>query len=508
MFMSNKDLITDRLKSQGWVLVTTPFEYNKPMIIRHSCGEEKVSTSLHVDRPVLCAKCSNGRIRDLMTIISKIDSYLKPLGLRVLWEETSYVNSETKLRIRCDKCGNSFLKSRILSERDGVKGCSICDGSNGRSIFNIEDYNSKLDYIAATQFNAVVVDFIPEVRGTVKRYLIRCLDCNFEYRTSLTVDSNKRVCPNCKHETNKFRSRREVQMVSWLRSLGITALPNYRSANNVEYDILLPDFNVALEFNGYFWHNSGSQGKPKDYHEKKTEFALSQGINLYHFWEDAEDSLVKSIILNKLGRSPSKIFARKCKVVERINPEFFDLNHVDGSTGFVSKQFNLLYEDEVVAALSVRKPSGGGSAKYRTSMEGALEIARFAVKQNYSVVGAYDKLLTRVNSWAVSEGYSYLVSYCNRDLSPDYTKTFYYKQGFKYVGSNLIQKYYCFKDAFKFKRGDVITRQHLQKHKVLQALDKHGIQPPVSMTEQQLCETYLNIVPVYNSGNFKFIRAL
>lgn len=72
-----------------------------------------------------------------------------------------------------------------------------------------------------------------------------------------------------------------------------------------ELDIYLPSYNLAIEFNGLYWH-SESAGKKKDYHFNKWQDCLSKGIDLLQVWEDdwsSKPELVKRMILEGLGMS-------------------------------------------------------------------------------------------------------------------------------------------------------------------------------------------------------------
>ena len=84
-----------------------------------------------------------------------------------------------------------------------------------------------------------------------------------------------------------------------------------------ELDIYVPELKIAFEFNGLFWHNENNLSKK--YHLNKTEECEKQGIKLIHIWEDDwlyKQNIVKSIILNKLGKPYIKIMARKCEIRE------------------------------------------------------------------------------------------------------------------------------------------------------------------------------------------------
>lgn len=83
----------------------------------------------------------------------------------------------------------------------------------------------------------------------------------------------------------------------------------------MELDVYLPDYGLALEFNGLYWHDYFN-GKPKDYHMKKTQACLNAGIRLIHVWEDHwknHQEIVKFLIMRACGMG-TRIDANECTV--------------------------------------------------------------------------------------------------------------------------------------------------------------------------------------------------
>lgn len=50
----------------------------------------------------------------------------------------------------------------------------------------------------------------------------------------------------------------------------------------LEIDIYIPEKNLAVEFNGIYWHSFYE----KNYHKNKTNICKNKGIRLFHIWED------------------------------------------------------------------------------------------------------------------------------------------------------------------------------------------------------------------------------
>lgn len=301
-------------------------------------------------------------------------------------------------------------------------------------------------------------------------------------------------CPSCVQ--GSYRSGRERELEEWLKGKGINVECNARilktGERRMEIDLYLPDYKVGFEINGSYYHHSGPGGKTKSYHAEKTKLALQQGIKLYHFWEQTPLGLIKSIILSKLGLLPHKVYARSCRLVYGREYEFFNHNHVDGDAR-AHTQISLTLNDEILCSLSVR------------SNNDDWEIARFAVKRGYLVVGGYQRLFSEVKKLARKRGIEKIISYCNRDLSPDPTSTIYSKMGFRFDSACPSIYWYWASRALEWKgirynAGAVFARQTFQRHKLQEQLGLVGSEKELTLR--------LGLLPVYNSGNFRYVYHL
>ena len=129
--------------------------------------------------------------------------------------------------------------------------------------------------------------------------LIICCDSNHYWR--------KDVFPYYKSNRKK---NRDNSGLDW--NLIFNSLNKIRD----EIDIFLPDNNLAIEFNGLYWHSTVY--KNSDYHLNKTELCEKQGIQLMHIWEDDwlyKQDIIKSIILNKINATDN-INSTECEIKE------------------------------------------------------------------------------------------------------------------------------------------------------------------------------------------------
>lgn len=85
--------------------------------------------------------------------------------------------------------------------------------------------------------------------------------------------------------------------------------------NRAEIDFYIPSLNLGIEFNGLYFHSDKFQHN--NYHLDKTQQCQEKGIKLIHIFEDEwknKEEVVKSRLLELIGKSPNVISAKDCKI--------------------------------------------------------------------------------------------------------------------------------------------------------------------------------------------------
>lgn len=230
---------------------------------------------------------------------------------------------------------------------------------------------------------------IVRIDSDSKLFEIHCDNCNTNYSISYMLfykrrETNTIICTNC-NKIDKHQSGKEIMLRNFIEDIydGII-LPNYRIENK-ELDIYLPSENLAIEFNGIYWHSELYKGN--NYHKIKTDICKSNNIQLLHIWEDDWDNkqdIIKSFISNKLGLNKIKIGSRKCIIKEiddiLIIKKFLNENHIQGYVRS-SIKIGLYYNDELVSIMCFLK--NGDS----------WDLNRFCNKLNTTVQGSASKML-------------------------------------------------------------------------------------------------------------------
>ena len=277
-------------------------------------------------------------------------------------------------------------------------------------------------------------------------------------------------------------SSSELEIVKFLQNLGIKKIiQSDRSVlNGKELDILLPDYNLAIEFNGVYWH-SEQLGKDRLYHKSKTDICKQQGIQLLHIYDVEWNSLLtqniwKSMIKSRLKQN-TKIYARKCQVrsISTITArEFFNNNHLNGFAGG-SIKYGLFYNNELVQAVIIGKSRFNSKYNY--------ELIRMASKQGITVVGGVGKLLKKAPSS--------LISYANIRYSNG--------NGYKSVG--MTYQYTSPPNYHYIVDSKLKSRNKYQKHKLCKVLLIYDEE--LSEYENMLVNGYDRI---WDCGNLVYTR--
>lgn len=319
---------------------------------------------------------------------------------------------------------------------------------------------------------------ILEINYSENYYKCFCELCNNEYNIPPHMYLMRKIqntiqCTICNNIQNKV-SGKEIELINFIKE-NYTAeiITNSRSViSPLELDIYLPELNIAFEFNGLYWHSE--EYKEKSYHLKKTVECQKLGINLMHIWEDDwvyKQDIVKSMVLNKLGKSNNKIFARKCSIKVANNKEvreFLKTNHIQGFVGSTIK-LGLYYNEELVSLMTF-----GNLRKSMNSIakEGSYELLRFCNKINYSVIGGASKLL---NYFIKNYKHEEIISYSDYSRS---TGNMYTKLGFTFEKLSNIG-YYWTKDGIKYNRfnfrKDILVKEGYDSSKTeLEIMHERG----------------------------------
>lgn len=228
------------------------------------------------------------------------------------------------------------------------------------------------------------------------------------------------------HTKHYYSSTGEQEIQQFLQSLNIPFEVNVRNIiSPYELDIYIPQFNLAIEYCGLYWH-SEQQGKNKNYHQQKLQLCQQQNIRLLTIFSDEwinKNELICQklrILLNQDNRKA--VYARKCKIVQvpiEQRSSFFDSNHIQGN-GLGSISIGLEYNNELVACMLLSKQDQDYHLnRYATSnrvIGGFSKLLNY-FKHNYE----FDNIITFADlRWSIGDLYNQTGFIIDKIIPPDY----------------------------------------------------------------------------------------
>ena len=241
-------------------------------------------------------------------------------------------------------------------------------------------------------------------------------------------------------------SNEEAELFQFVRSIAPDARQTVRDIiKPQELDVYIPSRNLAIEFDGSYWHTD--EFKDPGYHLGKTEACGALGIRLIHVfeWEWTNNKkVVKSLLSTALGMS-ERVGARKCDVVEvdsHTAMEFLRENHIQGAIGS-RHRLGLSHDGELVALMTFGKP--------RFSGFDGMEMLRYCCRMGTEVVGGMSRLLKHsMERFGITD----VISYCNRSK---FTGSSYERIGFAHTRDTAPSYWWIHNNPF-----DMLSRYSTQ----------------------------------------------
>ena len=235
----------------------------------------------------------------------------------------------------------------------------------------------------------------------------------FEYSESLILQNIK-----LNHLENYIEymynfSSYELEIYEFLKFIGIeNIIRNDRTLITPhELDFYLPDYNLAIEFNGDYFHSD--LFRDRLYHQQKALAVREKGcrlISIYEYERNDPDKQrkLKSIIATACGKVSNIIPARKCQIQPVANTNaksFIDTNHLQGYRS-ANITYGLYYNDELVELMSFSK------TKYNRNLidENSREIIRSCTRLNTIVIGGTAKIFRH---FIRDNNPEFIFSYCD-----------------------------------------------------------------------------------------------
>lgn len=291
------------------------------------------------------------------------EAFERIISDKLSYSPSEFVKIDKDMHFKCNVCGYEFERQPFMFLKKKVKHlCPNC----GKIAVAEKQRKSKEMFVADAikVYGADRYDFTDTVYNKSNLPVtIKCNECGRKF----TIEANSFLqghgCPY--HNCNS--SLKEKEVAEFIRPLGVeNVLTNDRTLlDGEELDIYLPDYNVAFEFNGLFWHTTRYK-KDKFYHINKTKKCLDKGVTLYHIFEDEwnyRKEVWKSIIRKVLNKDCVVLNAENCEIrfADKIAAkEFLETNAMNYDSDYLYLNYGLFYENKLIMMISlfkIRRPS-------------------------------------------------------------------------------------------------------------------------------------------------------
>ena len=389
-----KKLTTEEFVKNAKEVHGDEYDYSKTLYKGRTCkviiicpehGEFEQRPANHVSNKRGCPKCGNSRtgLSKKASRESFIEKAREIHGDIYNYSKVVYKSTNDKVDIVCNKHGVFSQTPNSHLQNHGCPKCGFISTIEKQSRTK-EDFLKKVNELYEGEYEY-------QINGLLSNSSYIDIKCKKHglFRKTVKNHLKKQGCPKCKNKASKS----EKDIYKFIKDRVYSEQFNRSILDGQELDIYIPSKNIAIEFNGLYWHSD--KFKTNSYHVNKTKKCLSNGVRLIQIFEDEweyKKDIVKSRLLNFLSITPVRMFARKLTIAEVPTPDamiFLDENHIQGKVGAAVK-LGLYHEDELVSLMTfgrLRKNLG------QSHKEGSWELLRFCNKLNTTVVGGASKLL-------------------------------------------------------------------------------------------------------------------
>lgn len=414
-----------------------------------NCGKRLTYRNTQKGRSVACSKeCSKSEVCRKRKNELRIQKIIENHGENI----NPFAREDVKDKIRkknLEKWGvENPMQNKEIAKKSGQTRKELYDISGRQLDVGYEKFMNCLE-LAKLSFNGNRRDYVGGNNGTV--YNLHCHICgnNFNYKRNNMKNINY-ACSFC-YPSN--RSIAEIEVANFVSKFEKIYVNDRTILNGNELDIVIPSKNIAIEYNGLFWH-SEEQGKNHNYHLNKLNECSGKGYRLIQIFEDEwlnKQRIVKNRLKSILGHCSLSIGARECEVREvdnGLSKRFLEKYHIQGYSA-ASIRLGLFYKNRLVALMTLGKP--------RFNKKYDWELVRYCTMGDFSIIGGASKILKEFRKR--HEGT--IISYADKRWSDG---DLYKKLGFNEL-SDSAAAYYYVKDGVRF------SRVMFQKHKLKNVLE-------------------------------------
>ena len=428
-----------------------------------------------------CKLCFEDKKKNLYNITQQefIDKCQNTHGNKYDYSKVVYTNGKSKICIICPKHGEFWQEAYSHSIGNGCPKCASILIAEKKTLTQ-KEFIENSQKIHGDKYNYAKVKY----SNARDKVLITCPEHGDFWQMA---DSHMRGhgCPVCGNSL----SIPENEIYSFLKENTNFEIEqrNRYIIKPYELDLYIPDKNIAIEFNGIYWHSSKFVDN-KNKHLQKLNLCKANNIKLIQVFEDEwHDN--RNIVLSKIRHlvncnNGAKIIARKT-IVKEIDAltakDFLQKYHIQGY-GISSKHLGCYYQNKLIAVMSFKNENNGN-----------WELTRFASDYNYICCGVGGKLfkhfIREYNPNSVK-------SFADRRWTVDEENNVYIQLGFKFDGYTPPDyKYIMPNESKRFHKFGFRKKILLKKYPDILTVD---------MTEDEMTKK-LGYFKIYDCGLIRYI---
>lgn len=218
-----------------------------------------------------------------------------------------YINNETKVKLKCNKCGSIIYKkpSKLITP-SAHEGCYICHGKNWFK--TTESFKQEVDDKYPGEYE-ILSEYV-KARQKIK---VRRIPCGHVYEITPDNLLRGKGCPRCGIKQSHFMDLTE----EWLNSHKIVyekekRFKDCKNKKPLPFDYYIKKINLCIEVDGQFHYRmpymdskyregKGSLNEIRKRDNIKTEYCESHGIRLLRLpYYDFDDDTYKYKLNNAI----------------------------------------------------------------------------------------------------------------------------------------------------------------------------------------------------------------
>lgn len=419
-----------------------------------------------------CSSCGKEKTKSRL-MLSK-DEFIKRAnevhGNKYDYSLVNYKDTRTKVEIICKEHGSFFQSPNKHMQGNGCPACGR-ERTAEHNFLTLDDFIRKAKNVHGDKY-----DYSKSLYTGADNKLEIICEKHGKFEQTPHNHLKGTNCPSC----GASISKPEIKLKDFIRSFykGEIITNSKNIIPPMELDIFVPTLNLAIEFNGGYWHSE--RFKDKNYHLYKYNLCKSKGIRLISIWEweylkdrDKIENFIKNLILEK-----KKLFARKLNIKEvdvNTQREFLDINHLQGYIPCTLALGLYTKEDELIQLMTLR---------IKSKKDKLYEIGRLATKTGFTVIGGTKRLFKYLLSLV---NFETIISYNNMDK---FTGNTYESLGMNFESVSIPYGW--------IRNSEYLPRYATQKSKLV----KQGFDENLSESEIMRSEGFEKI---YFTGVSKFV---